>query len=290
MELFDLFLFWTCYSFLGWVAETIYCSIPKGKFVERGFLNGPMCPIYGFGGMFVILILEPYVSNVLLLFTLGLLATSTLEYFTSYLMEKIFNMKWWDYTIRPFNIRGRVCLLNSVLFGILCVVLVRYIHPLVKLLISIIPIHYKVWICTSLFIIIFVDFILSVIAVVKLTQRFVRIHMLREQVAERLSHENLAKRIEVLRRSGYGFAEGRLENLKNIKRNIAQLKESYDLESLEVSIKQKLKTLITDNTYFERRLIKSFPNLSSRKYNDVIKEIRKSVHEHRNNRRNKHQK
>ena len=121
MHILELFLHFVFYSFLGWVAETIYCSLLQGKFVYRGFLSGPVCPIYGFGAIFVITLLQPFKENILMLFLMGVVITSTLEYITSYLLEVIFHMKWWDYSKRKFNINGRVCAWNSSLFGILSV-------------------------------------------------------------------------------------------------------------------------------------------------------------------------
>ena len=100
------------YSFLGWVCECIYCSIPAKKFINRGFLEGPYCPIYGCGAMLVIYLLTPFAAKPLLLFVAGILVTSALEYITSWLMEMFFHTKWWDYSTYPFNINGRICLIS----------------------------------------------------------------------------------------------------------------------------------------------------------------------------------
>ena len=116
------------YSLLGWVCEVVYCSVPKRRFVNRGFLFGPYLPIYGFGATFVIVLLEPYRSSWPLVFILGVLITSALEYVTSFALEKIFKVKLWDYSTYPLNINGRVCALNSTLFGLLCLVLVYVIN------------------------------------------------------------------------------------------------------------------------------------------------------------------
>lgn len=124
-----IFIYWIIYAFFGWIVETLYTSIPKKKFQIRGFLTGPIIPIYGFGALIIIYLLSPYVESVLLVFILGVIATSTLEYITSYVMEKLFHMRWWDYSQKRFNINGRVCLLNSTLFGLLSVVLMEFIHP-----------------------------------------------------------------------------------------------------------------------------------------------------------------
>ena len=127
-----LFLTFIIYAFFGWCCECIYCSIPAKKLINRGFLTGPICPVYGFGAVIVFQALRPLGSNIFLTFFGGLLLTSTLEYITSFLLEKLFHLSWWDYSKRKFNLHGRVCLRNSLLFGILCVFAVHVIDPWVS--------------------------------------------------------------------------------------------------------------------------------------------------------------
>ena len=128
INIFNLVIYFTAYSFLGWLCETIYCSLPKKQFVNRGFLNGPFCPIYGFGALIIIICLTRFRYYVFLLFIFSVILTSTLEYLTSYVMEKIFHAKWWDYSENKFNINGRVCLKNSLLFGLMSVFFMEFIH------------------------------------------------------------------------------------------------------------------------------------------------------------------
>ncbi|WP_346961821.1 putative ABC transporter permease [Clostridium sp.] len=111
-----LFMYWIIYSLLGWVVETIYCSVIDGYFVGRGFLNGPLCPIYGFGELFLLLLLNQYSDNIAIVLILSMIYTTIIEYITSFIMEKLFKMRWWDYSEHKFNIGGRVCLKNSFLF------------------------------------------------------------------------------------------------------------------------------------------------------------------------------
>ena len=92
------FLYLVFYSFVGWLCETVYCSIGQRKLADRGFLNGPVCPIYGFGALGVVLLLRPVQQSPAAVFVLGMVLTSALEYLTSYAMEKLFSAKWWDYS------------------------------------------------------------------------------------------------------------------------------------------------------------------------------------------------
>lgn len=93
------------YSFLGWICEIIYCSILDKKFQNRGFLYGPYCPIYGFGAMIILKVLIPFSAHPIFLFVMGMFVCSVLEYVTSYVMEKAFHLRWWDYSKHKFNIQ-----------------------------------------------------------------------------------------------------------------------------------------------------------------------------------------
>ena len=116
------------YSLLGWVCEVVYCSIPKRRFVNRGFLYGPYLPIYGTGATLVVVLMQPVIGSWPLVFILSLLLTSALEYITSFLLEKLFHVKLWDYSSYPLNINGRVCALNSTLFGLLSLFIVYIVN------------------------------------------------------------------------------------------------------------------------------------------------------------------
>lgn len=129
MALSRLFLLFIAYSVIGWISEVIYCSIQERRLVNRGFLHGPLCPVYGFGALLVVFLLEPFAESVILLFFSALVLTTALEYVTAWLLETAFSTRWWDYSDLPFNFRGRVCLLNSVLFALMSLVGVRVIHP-----------------------------------------------------------------------------------------------------------------------------------------------------------------
>ncbi|MDF9867152.1 putative membrane protein [Bacilli bacterium PM5-3] len=125
------YLFFLIYSFFGWCMESTLFSIREKRFVNRGFLNGPLCPIYGIGMVLIIYFLEPYSDNMSMLFVLGLVLATILEFLTGYILEKIFKTRWWDYTKKKFNFMGYICLENSLDWGILCVIMIKLIQPLV---------------------------------------------------------------------------------------------------------------------------------------------------------------
>ena len=123
---FSLFMI---YSFAGWVIEIIYVGFAEKKIVNRGFLLGPYLPIYGVAGTLMTFILQLYIDFPIFLLLNAIIIGSTVEYFTGYAMEKLFKAKWWDYSKEPFNLNGRICLVNSILFGVLGMVLIYFINP-----------------------------------------------------------------------------------------------------------------------------------------------------------------
>ncbi len=129
MSLKILFLLFMIYAFLGWVLETIVVSIESKKIVHRGFLVGPYIPIFGVGAILITLLLSDYDKDIFVLFIMSCFLGAILEYITSYLMEKIFNTRWWDYSHEKFNLNGRVCLRTTVAFGILGIILIKILNP-----------------------------------------------------------------------------------------------------------------------------------------------------------------
>ena len=127
--IFKYFLLFLIYSFLGWLLEVIIVSINRKKMSSRGFLIGPICPIYGVASLFMTLLLRKYKEDYLLLFFMAVIICSIVEYITSYIMEKVFKTRWWDYSNNKFNLNGRICLKNCILFGILGIIVILYLNP-----------------------------------------------------------------------------------------------------------------------------------------------------------------
>lgn len=127
------------YSFAGWLMEVIRVSKKEKKFVDRGFLIGPYCPIYGYGVLLITILLRKYTDDIIVTFFMSLIICGILEYLTSYLMEKIFKARWWDYSDRKFNINGRICLENLIPFGIGGCIIVYIINPFLLGIIDFVP-------------------------------------------------------------------------------------------------------------------------------------------------------
>lgn len=261
--LYIYFFYFTIYSFLGWVCETIYCAIIDKKYVNRGFLKEPFCPIYGVGAVIVIIILTPVANNIMLLFLCGMIFTSILEYFTGFLLEAIFNLKWWDYSSYKFNIKGRVCLLNSVLFGILSVVTVKFINPVIGKIIKSIPSNLSIFIFVILVIIFLIDTIITGYKMLQLCGKLQEINLLYQELKEKseiykdILHQNIEKFDELMENEKITYTKELINNLK-----------------------AKWESAIMKNKSVNKRIFKAFPNIKSLKYNaslDRLKEELKKI-------------
>lgn len=160
-------LFFT-YSFIGWLMEVILSIYNEHKFVNRGFLLGPCCPIYGFGSLLLYFLLKNYTNNFIVLFILTMFICSLLEYTTSYIMEKIFKLRWWDYTNMKYNLNGRICLETMTPFSLLGALTIKYVTPYLIKFINKFSLKIILIISIILITIFIVDIIISLIIVFRL--------------------------------------------------------------------------------------------------------------------------
>ncbi len=162
-EIYYYFLLFLIYSFIGWLIEVIGKLIEKHKFINRGFLVGPICPIYGHGCILMILTLSRYKDNPLTLFIYAIFICSLLEYFTSYFMEKIFKTRWWDYSTKKFNLNGRICAETMIPFGILGTLVICVINPIFEYLLNLFNFETIKITAIVLFILYIIDYTISLI-------------------------------------------------------------------------------------------------------------------------------
>lgn len=165
------FIWFIIYSIIGWVLETTFCSVAKRRFVNRGFLNGPLCPVYGFGALICVFLLYGRADNAIVLLVAGILLNTVLEYLTAVMLEKLFKAKWWDYSEKRFNIKGRVCLRNALMFGALSVMLIKYIHPFVSRITGVLTDNALIIISLVIFAAILLDLFFTIKHLVNLNSR-----------------------------------------------------------------------------------------------------------------------
>ena len=168
MNLSEIFLLFVCYSFIGWLIEVVFEFVNNGKLVNRGFLIGPYCPIYGVGGVIATITLTSHKDSVIILFVMSMFLFAILEYFTSYLMEKLFKARWWDYSHFRFNINGRICLETLVPFGLLGCFAIYIVNPCFEFLFSLV----NQQVLDIIAIVIAVIFILDVILSLRIISNF----------------------------------------------------------------------------------------------------------------------
>lgn len=160
--IYQLILMFFIYSFGGWIVEVIFTRIfETHKFVNRGFLTGPICPIYGFGAIFVVIFLTKYMSSPIVLYFMSIVIASILEYTTSYIMEKVFKNRWWDYSQYKYNINGRICLETMIPFGFLALFMMYILNPFILNTLDTMPDNVIKYSAITLSILTIIDIILS---------------------------------------------------------------------------------------------------------------------------------
>ena len=199
---YELVWIFIIYAFIGWCTEVSYAALDTGKFVNRGFLNGPYCPIYGCGVVIVVAILTPLKENLLILFAGSFLLTSVLEYITGYILEKVFHNNWWDYSDKPCNIKGYVCLKFSIYWGLACTFIMDIIHPIIYAAIRFIPFVLGVVLLSIIMCVFAADCIITVTTILKFNKRLkvmdemaASIHRLSDEIGENI-YENVTDVIE----------------------------------------------------------------------------------------------
>lgn len=242
------FLWLITYSFIGWVYESIICSIDGKKLVNRGFLNGPLCPVYGFGAIIMILVLDQRTENIFVLFFAGMLITSTVEYITALLLEKLFKAKWWDYSNYRFNIQGRVFLLGALVFGVMSVLLIKYTHPLVKGIYNQLP----DWVLISSSIIILIVVIIDLY----ITVRYLLI---------------LNDRLKEIQSALNNFLNQSLKRAEELKGTFFEKFEESEFYS------EYIKKLFTLNRFQGKRLARAFPKLNLQVANEAWEKLKKML-------------
>ena len=183
---FHIVTYFVIYSFLGWLLESIVRTICERKIINTGFLIGPFCPIYGFGAIIMILFLNSFKNNIFLLFLISVIVLTLWEYVVGVLLEKFFSTKYWDYSNHKFNYKGRICLTNSIAWGILGVLFINYIHPFILQMLDYVNFTYIAIIASIIALILLIDAIISVIKVKNIKSTLNKIEEINEQIKQKL--------------------------------------------------------------------------------------------------------
>ena len=295
-------LFFFVYAFFGWVWESCYVSVRSKRWVNRGFLNGPFLPIYGFGAIAILWATLPVRNDVVLVYVFGMLSATILEYFTGAAMERLFHVRYWDYSKHKFNLKGHICLGVSLGWGVFSVFLVRVVHLPIEQLILQIPTVLGDILATVLVVVMAVDVTASFNEAMDLKETLVRLSESREQIAR------LQRRLEIIstvavedyNRKKQERAEKRLSQKQLFLERVRARRELYQrqleelqakLEELQTHGKQREETNLeyrreietemqrlgasTDKMYGRAaRHLRRNPGIMTEKYADAIREIK----------------
>lgn len=291
----QILFFFYFYCVCGWIIESTYVSVLTKKVTNRGFLHGPMIPIYGCGAMTLILSCGPFMKWPVAVFFVGLIAASVLEYITGALMEAIFKVRYWDYSKKKFNINGHVCLLNSLYWGFFAIILNYFVHKPVQMLSEMITDIVMNVIVAVVSVVFITDVVLSTKAaldiramLIKLEDAKKELSLLRKRLDVILAYANesveeqkdkfedkfndISEEIEnkfMSAKKVIGEKPG--EFAENIREEYMELREKF------AAIKSNHFGMDAINDRFKRSLINNSPSMSSRKYGDNLEAIKEFV-------------
>jgi len=254
--LFEILTYFIIYSFLGWVMESTVRTVCEKKLINTGFLHGPFCPIYGIGSIILFLFLGNLENNPILLFCIGIIVLTFWEYIVGVMLEKIFKTKYWDYSDQKFNFQGRICLVNSICWGALAVLMVKYIHPFIESLISKVDVTLLYYIISIISFVMLVDMIISIIKVKNIQSTLEQVEKLNKEIKEKL------KEIKILKKE------------KDTEKAISTESIQQVVEKLK---KKRNKTII--HLYRNvHRLKKAFPAINTKEITEVLnKKVEKYI-------------
>lgn len=300
---YELVWIFIIYAFIGWCTEVSYAALDTGKFVNRGFLNGPYCPIYGCGVVIVVAILTPLQDNLVILFIGSILLTTALEFVTGYILEKVFHNKWWDYSDKPFNVKGYICLKFSIYWGLACTFIMKIVHPAIYKTITWIPFIPGIVILSIFMCVFIVDCCITVSTILKFNKRLklmdemaASIRKLSDEIGENI-YENVSGVIEKSEEFQENHAE-LIDKLTESKEKLADATEAAKekladarettreklADALEekkrqyAELSEKYEKLFEEKSFGFKRLMQAFPDMKSTDNDEILQKFKLHFH------------
>lgn len=263
-----LLIYFILYSFIGWILESVYKSVLQKKVVNSGFLSGPFCPMYGIGAVMMYLSLKEVQNNLIVLFLYGLVILSIYEYVVGLFLEIVFKTKYWDYSEYKFNIHGRVCLLNSVYWGILGVIFMKFIHPFVEDVVAKIPQKFLIIFASVISVYLLIDTVFTIVRLVKINIKLRNLEQIAKDIKEKIES------ISVKTAGKYeAISKIRKQQKYKILKKFAMAKRS---NLLLAQLNEKQKEIQTNLNKKLKRLNKAFPTMKSKRLSNFLNNSKKS--------------
>lgn len=270
----QLVLYFSLYSFLGWCTETIYATIKNKRFTNRGFLYGPFCPMYGFAAVLLISIAKPVEGNYVILYLICFFGASVIEYFTGFLLEKLFNAKWWDYSKRILNIQGRICILYSLLWGLCGIFIVKVLQPLGhEFVTALIPKGLAIIISHLLVGYFVVDLIITLIKLSELKSLLKQLDDVYCEVKNILINVKITAKERVALVGNK--SKERIAEAENLYKDIWSKREVID--NIPKELKERYENIVDRIASRHSRIFLAFPQFNSDKFKKAFSDIRNKI-------------
>ncbi len=279
MTYYEMAGYFLVYSFLGWCLEVVYQAVKRGKVINRGFLCGPVCPVYGFGVLAVFILTKSPLAErlgitgaslargndlvgILILYVFGVLLATTVELLAGWLLDVLFHARWWDYSKEPFNFHGYICLRFSLIWGAAILFVVLILQPVIEMD-SRLEIPPSVgWVILAVcYAILALDLLVTVMIVAGFNKKLSELDKLQQE----------------LRRASYGLSQKLGNDTLKVEKNVSKVKDQAELKSrdLQTRINEKKQELMNSDAFFgPKRLLKAFPDIRHRDYQAALNTLR----------------
>ena len=291
MTYYQICWYFLIYSFGGWIVEVIFHAVALGKVVNRGFLNGPVCPVYGFGVLAVFALINTLQSggrqmSDVMLFIFGVVLATAVELIAGWLLDVCFHARWWDYSDKPLNFHGYICMEFSLLWGMAIVLVVKVFQKYVEHSDAMQKSSTIGWVVLAiLYALYFVDFIVTVAVIQGLNKKLTKLDKIRSDmriVSDKISTTVATTTIDTAQKVGEGKVQAALAKAEFM--DAAAAKKDNSLEMLRMKRAElqaqfdELSNSITNHAVFgQGRLLKAFPRMKHRDYYEVIQELKKKL-------------
>ena len=302
MTIYQIFWYFIIYSLIGWMIEVIFLAVTQGKIVNRGFLNGPLCPVYGSGVLMVLIVLylvdsilgiktSVDASHPMILFAIGIVFATLIEFMAGFILDKLFHARWWDYSERKFNINGYICLEFSIVWGLAIAFVLRVIQPGIENIVDMIPHILGILFLVIIYLIFVADIVITVLTVLKMNKQLERMEDIQKSILK-ISNEmseligsgtiktmgKLEKGYETATIKQLQLHENLNENKEELLSAIKNSKEDYQKRRLELEerFEHLKKEFMYSKLFGTRRLLIAFPGMKHNLYQKMIDKLKEN--------------